>query len=93
VVRPHSLAGLSPNHHLPKPLIILHSLAVGVEQLCARSDDAPSLDDLRPIFCVICGQAARNAEGILQLVGHGMYLQVGSSYGSSAFFAWSAATQ
>jgi hypothetical protein len=25
------------------------------------------------MFCVICGQAARNAEGILQLVGHGMY--------------------
>lgn len=56
-----------------KLLIILHGLAVTVEQLCARSVDAPSLEDLRPSHCVVCGQAARNAEGILQLVGHGMY--------------------
>ncbi len=54
-------------------LIIIHSLAVSVEQLCARSAGAPSLEDLRPRFCVSCGQAARNAEGVLQLIGHGMY--------------------
>ncbi len=63
----------------PKPpppdqtLVILHSLAVCVEQLCARSADAPFLKALRPQYCVFCGQAARSAEGVLQLVGHGMY--------------------
>ena len=54
-------------------MIILHRLAVTVEQLCARSADAPSLKDLRPGHCAICGQAARNAEGKLRIVGHGMY--------------------
>jgi len=65
---------------LPRPLprnnntlIILHSLIVAVEQLCARSAGAPSLQDLRPNFCVICGQAAYSPEGVLQIVGHGMY--------------------
>jgi hypothetical protein len=63
----------------PKPpppkklLIILHSLAFAVEQLCAKSTDAVSREVLHPLFCVFCGQAARNAEGTLQLVGHGMY--------------------
>ncbi len=63
----------------PKPpppdqtLVILHSLAVCVEQLCARCADAPFLKALRPQYCVFCGQSARNAEGVLQLVGHGMY--------------------
>jgi len=54
-------------------LVILHSLVAAVEQLCAKSADAPSLEDLRPKFCVICGQAAHSPEGILQVVGHGMY--------------------
>jgi hypothetical protein len=31
------------------------------------------LEVLRPLFCVICGQAARNEQGVLQVVGHGMY--------------------
>ena len=57
----------------PTILIILHSLAIAVEQLCARSPDAPSLEELRPRHCVLCGRAARNADGNLQLVGHGMY--------------------
>ena len=56
-----------------KLLIILHNLAVTVEQLCARSPDAPSRDQIRPNHCVLCGQAARNADGTLQLVGHGLY--------------------
>jgi hypothetical protein len=54
-------------------LIIIHSLAILVEQLCAKSAGAPSVEEVRPSFCVFCGQAARNAEGVLQLVGHGMY--------------------
>ena len=57
----------------PITLIILHSLAIAVEQLCARSPDAPSREQIRPTHCVCCGQAARNADGTLQLVGHGMY--------------------
>jgi hypothetical protein len=56
-----------------KLLVILHSLAITVEQLCARSVDAPSKEDLRPSHCTTCGQAVRNAEGKLQIVGHGMY--------------------
>jgi len=54
-------------------VVIVHSLAGSVEQLCARSRDAPSIDHLRPKFCVSCGELARNAWGVLQLVGHGMY--------------------
>jgi hypothetical protein len=54
-------------------LIILHSLALQVEQLCARSADAPCLEDLRPHACVFCGQSARNAAGVLLVVGHGLY--------------------
>ena len=53
--------------------VILHSLAIDVEQLCARSPEAPSRDQIRPNHCVFCGQAARNENGILQVVGHGMY--------------------
>lgn len=56
-----------------RTMIILHSLAVFVEQLCARSADAPSRENLRPKHCVVCGQAARDAQGTLQIVGHGMY--------------------
>jgi hypothetical protein len=54
-------------------VIILHSLVATVEQLCALSADSPSLESLRPLFCLLCGQPARNSEGVLQLVGHGMY--------------------
>jgi hypothetical protein len=58
-------------------VVILHVLAVLIEQLCARSADAPSLENLRPIYCANpqCGAPARNQEGILQLVGHGLYLR------------------
>jgi hypothetical protein len=58
-------------------VIILHALVVLVEQLCAKSADGPSLEELRPIFCSNpkCGAPARNSEGILQLVGHGVYLR------------------
>jgi hypothetical protein len=54
-------------------LIILHSFAVIVEQLCAQSADAPSREKLRPKHCGLCGQAVRDAQGKLQIVGHGMY--------------------
>ena len=46
-------------------VVILHSLAISVEQLCARSPDAPSIENLRPKFCVLCGEAARDANGVL----------------------------
>ena len=68
-----SLADCAQTITPKKLLVILHSLAVTVEQLCAKSADAPPLEKLRPQYCVICGQAARNADGVLQLVGHGMY--------------------
>ena len=54
-------------------MVIVHSLAVSVEQLCALSPDAPSIGRLRPASCASCGEPARNDRGILQLVGHGMY--------------------
>lgn len=54
-------------------MVIVHSLARSVEQLCARSPDAPSIEQLRPAWCVSCGEPARNARGVLQLVGHGFY--------------------
>jgi hypothetical protein len=66
-------AGLRPTPTPNKLLVILHSLAVTVEQLCARSGDAPSREDLRPSHCGICGQAVRDAKGKLQIVSHGMY--------------------
>jgi hypothetical protein len=72
VARP-LFAGLRPATTPQNYLVILHSLAVTVEQLCARSADAPSIEDLRLSHCALCGQAARNAEGKLQIVGHGMY--------------------
>ena len=57
-----------------KLLVILHSLAATVEQLCARSPEAPSVEDLRLKHCFYCGQPAWNAvTGVLQIVGHGMY--------------------
>ena len=54
-------------------VVILHSLAQYVEQLCARSKEAPSLEHVRPKHCVFCGAIAYNHEGILQIIGHGMY--------------------
>jgi hypothetical protein len=56
-----------------KLLVILHSLAITVEQLCAKSADAPCLENLRPSHCAICGQAVRDAKGKLRIVSHGMY--------------------
>jgi hypothetical protein len=58
----------------PKTTVILHSFAVTVEQLCARSAGAPSIEDLRFNHFVFRGQPAWNAaRGTLQIVGHGMY--------------------
>lgn len=67
------LVGLRASHRRQHSMVILHSLARCVEQLCARSADSPTLENVRPRFCVFCGQAARNADGVLQVVGHGMY--------------------
>ena len=54
-------------------LVILHSLAGSVEQLCARSAGAPSVEELRPRFCTQCGQLARDGNGVVCVEGHGMY--------------------
>lgn len=53
-------------------MVILHSLSVGVEQLCARGAGAPSVEELRPRFCAQCGQLARDG-GRVRLQGHGCY--------------------
>src|SRR3989442_6162592 len=56
-----------------KTVVILHSLAAGVEQVCARSAGAPSVEELRPRFCTHCGELARGRNGAVQLQGHGLY--------------------
>ena len=80
---------------VPKPpphnqtLVILHSFAVSVEQLCARSPGAPSVEELRPKVCVSCGRLARDAQGVLQLVGHGLYCrQVRGLAGTGWIVIW-----
>jgi hypothetical protein len=61
----------------PKPppietVVIVHSLSVGVEQLCARGAGAPSVEELRPRFCTQCGRLARDG-GRVRVQGHGCY--------------------
>ena len=59
----------------PPPIervVILHSLSVSVEQLCARSAGAPSVEELRPRFCTQCGKLARDGGGV-RVQGHGCY--------------------
>lgn len=62
----------------PKPppigwtVVILHSLVIGVEHLCAQSAGAPSVEELRPRFCTQCGQLARDGGGV-RVQGHGCY--------------------
>src|SRR6266699_4276399 len=53
-------------------VVILHSLAISVEQLCARSAGAPSIEELRPRFCTQCGRVARDG-GRVRVQGHGCY--------------------
>jgi Domain of unknown function (DUF6431) len=60
-------------NHRPKTVVILHSLAVGVEQVCARSTGAPSVEELRPRFCTHCGELARDSNGMVRVQGHGLY--------------------
>ena len=53
-------------------VVILHSLAISVEHLCARSAGAPSVEELRPRSCTQCGQLAREG-GRVRVEGHGCY--------------------
>jgi len=53
-------------------LVILHSLAASVEQLCAHSAGAPSVEELRPQFCTQCGLLGRDG-GRVRVQGHGVY--------------------
>ena len=53
-------------------MVILHSLAISVEHLCARSVAAPSVEELRPGFCAQCGQLARDGARV-RVQGHGCY--------------------
>jgi hypothetical protein len=74
VLAGHSFAERSiPESTAPKTVVILHSLAAGVEQVCARSAGAPSVEELRPRWCVHCGQLARDSDGTVQVQGHGLY--------------------
>lgn len=63
---------LEPPPHETLTLVILHSLSASVEQLCAHSAGAPSVEELRPQFCTQCGQLAREG-GRVRVQGHGFY--------------------
>jgi len=53
-------------------MVILHSLAIWVEYLCARAEGAPSVEELRPRFCTQCGQVACDGARVW-VQGHGCY--------------------
>jgi hypothetical protein len=53
-------------------VVVLHSLAISVEHLCARDAGAPSVEELRPRFCTRCGQLAREGARVW-VQGHGCY--------------------
>jgi len=53
-------------------VVILHSLAISVEHLCAQAAGAPSVEELRPRFCTQCGQLARDGSRV-RVQGHGCY--------------------
>ena len=73
MVRPF-FAGLRPNHHPPtKHWSFYIALPFVSSNSAHEARMPPFLKALRPQYCVFCGQAARSAEGVLQLVGHGMY--------------------
>lgn len=63
--RPETTAG-------QQTVVILYSLTISVEHLCARSAGAPSVEELRPRFCAQCGQLARDGGGV-RVQGHGCY--------------------
>lgn len=53
-------------------VVILHSLAISVEHLCARGGGAASVEELRPRFCAQCGRLARDGARV-RVQGHGYY--------------------
>jgi hypothetical protein len=67
-----SLARKQPKTTASSTVVILHSLSVSFEQLCARSPGAPSVDELRPRFCTYCGELAY-VGGRVRVEGHGLY--------------------
>lgn len=75
-------------NHRPRTLVILHSLATGVEQLCARSAGAPSVEDLRPPFCTQCGELARDRNGAVCVQGHGFYNRQVCGLGGGWILIW-----
>jgi len=44
-----------------------------VENACARSASAPTIEQTRPAFCPMCGQPFRYESGRLAIIGHGFY--------------------
>lgn len=68
-------------------MVILHSFSVGVEQLCARRAGAPSVEDLRPLWCAHCGQLARDG-GRVRVRGHGCYCRQVRGVGAGWILIW-----
>ena len=52
---------------------IVFSFGEAVEILCARSQGAPTIEQLRPAFCPACAQAVRFETGLLAIIGNGYY--------------------
>ena len=52
---------------------IVIGIGPAVENACARSEGAPTIDQARPAFCPVCGQGFRYEDGRLAIIGHGFY--------------------
>lgn len=68
-------------------MVSLHSLAISVEYLCARTEGAPSVEELRPRFCMRCGQLARDG-GRVWVQGHGCYSRQVRGLGAGWIVIW-----
>ena len=66
------LGGQRPSSSLKQMVLILVDLSVAVEDL-AHLNRLPSVDDLRPCSCPLCGQASRPPGSNLGIVGNGTY--------------------
>lgn len=53
-------------------VVIVRAFPVSIECLAERSR-VPSIDELRPPCCPLCEELSRQADGRLQIVGHGTY--------------------
>jgi hypothetical protein len=56
--------------------------------VCARSNGAPSVEELRPRFCTHCGELARDRNGALRVQGHGLYSRQVRGWNEGWIIVW-----